>query len=89
MPLKSAKKTKRRSVPKLPSSFSEALAAGYTVQEQLSSWQFRTANKREGFLMLTKGKVNSSTLVVPCVALYDLGAPYFLDSKRPDGQGRP
>jgi hypothetical protein len=39
MPLKSsAKKAKRHSAPRLPSSFSEALAAGYTVQEQLSSW---------------------------------------------------
>jgi hypothetical protein len=89
MPSRTAKKTKRRSAPKLPNSFSEALSVGYTVHEQLSTWQFRTANKREGFLMLTKGKATSSTLVVPYIALYDLAAPYFLDSKRPDEVRQP
>jgi hypothetical protein len=65
-----------------PQSFEEALKQGWTIHEQLSSWHFKTANKRDGFLFLTRegsGK-NSKTLIVPFVALYELRKPYFLDS---------
>lgn len=68
-----------------PQSFAEALKQGWTIHEQLSSWCFKTANKRDGFLSLTRegsGK-GSRTLIVPFVALYELQKPYFLDSVQP------
>jgi len=61
-----------------PHSFEEALDHGWTIHEQLSSWQFHTANKREGFLFLTREGASNKTLIVPYVALYELRAPYFL-----------
>ena len=66
---------------RVPRSFEEALDHGWTIHEQLSSWQFRTANKREGFLFLARHGVGNKTLIVPYVALYELRAPYFLGSE--------
>lgn len=64
-----------------PRSFEEALTKGWTIHEQLSSWNFKRANKREGFLLLTKGA--SKTLMVRYTALYELGEPYFLKVDQP------
>ena len=66
-----------------PRSFNEALEKGWKIHEQLSSWNFKTANKREGFLLLTNGKASSKTLMVRYTALYELGEPYFLEVDRP------
>jgi hypothetical protein len=62
-------------------SLEEALDSGWAIHEQLSSWQFRTANKREGFLFLTRHGAGNKTLIVPYVALYELSTPYFLESE--------
>jgi len=86
MPSKSAKKhqgTKRARHEKgsrlrTPRSFEEALDNGWTIHEQLSSWVFEDANKRDGFLFLTRDK-GSKTLIVPYTAFYELRKPYFLD----------
>jgi hypothetical protein len=61
-----------------PQSFEEALGRGWRVHEQLSSWNFKPANKREGFLILTHSKT-SRTLMVKYTALYELSEPYFLE----------
>jgi hypothetical protein len=86
MPSKTAKRTKRakNSRPTAPVTFVEALESGWTIHEQLSSWVFYDANKREGFFFLTRGK-NSETLIVPYTAYYELRTPYFLGfrNKRP------
>lgn len=82
MPSKTRKalaQSKRKSISgRAPRSFGEALTKGWTIHEQLASWSFNGANKREGFLILTNGKSSSKTLMVKYTALYDLGAPYFL-----------
>ena len=64
-----------------PQSFEAALDSGWKIHEQLTSWQFHTANKREGFLFLTSSGAGNKTLIVPYVALYELRAPYFLESE--------
>ena len=66
--------------PRVPRSFEEALTKGWRIHEQLSSWSFKRANKREGFLVLTKGNA-VKTLTVRYTALYELGEPYFLEVK--------
>ena len=33
-----------------PQSFEKALEQGWTIHGQLSSWNFKTANRRDGFL---------------------------------------
>ena len=63
---------------RVPRSFEEALCKGWRVHEQLSSWNFKPGNKREGFLLLTRPKA-SRTLMVKYAALYELGEPYFLE----------
>ena len=82
-----ATKTKKRSrcltsSGRMPRNFEEALTNGWKIHEQLSSWRFDRANKREGFLLLTNGKPSSKTLMVRYTALYELGEPYFLEGDR-------
>jgi len=63
-----------------PQSLEEALKQGWRINEQLSSWNFTAANKRDGFFFLTRqgsGK-DSKRLIVPFVALYELQKSYFL-----------
>lgn len=66
---------------RVPRSFEEALTHGWRIHEQLSSWNFKPGNKREGFLILTRPKA-SRTLMVKYTALYELGEPYFLEVNR-------
>jgi hypothetical protein len=71
----SGKGSRRRA----PRSFEEALTQGWTIHEQLASWQFKGGNQREGFFFLRKkGPGESRTLMVRHTALYQLGRPYFL-----------
>jgi hypothetical protein len=79
MPSKT-KRTKRAraSKPRVTRSLVDALNQGWEVQEQLSSWSFSGANKREGFFRLTNEHSNG-TLMVRYLALYELGKPYFLE----------
>ena len=63
--------------PKAPLSLEQAFKAGWKINEQLSGWTFTTANKRDGFLLLTKPG-ERRTLYIPFVALYELRRPYFL-----------
>lgn len=79
---RSKKQRKSRSTIRPPRSLAEALAAGWKIGEQLSTWDFRPANKREGFLRLSRGKT-SKTLMVQYTALYSLSAPYFLEDVEP------
>jgi len=65
---------KRRNVPR---SFEAALKQGWQVHEQIGGWTFRSANKRDGFLLLSQPK-DPRTLLVRFVALYELRKPYFL-----------
>ena len=60
-----------------PVSLEKALQSGWKINEQLSGWTFKAANKRDGFLLLTKPG-DRRTLYVPFVALYELRKPYFL-----------
>ena len=80
MPSKIAKRTKhaKKSRPYAPRTFVEALESGWTIHEQLSSWTFYDANKREGFFFLTRRDKDSKTLIVPYTAFYELRTPYFL-----------
>jgi hypothetical protein len=65
-----------------PRSLEEAFAQGWTVHEQLASWQFNGSNRREGFLMLGKGGPGETrTLMVRHLALYELGEPYFVEAR--------
>jgi hypothetical protein len=79
MPTRTAKKHRKakRSL-RAPRNLGEALAGGWKIHEQLSSWNFKLANKLEGFLLLSHGKV-SKTLMVQYKALYEPGEPYFLE----------
>jgi hypothetical protein len=79
---RSKKQRKSRSTIRPPRNLAEALAGGWKIGEQLSTWNFKPANKREGFLLLSHGKA-SKTLVVPYAALYELSAPYFLEDVEP------
>jgi hypothetical protein len=73
------KKLRKGSRHRVPQSLEEALTQGWTVREQLASWQFKGSNRREGFLMLSKkGSSETRTLMVRHTALYELGRPYFL-----------
>ncbi|MGB6876122.1 MAG: hypothetical protein WBD87_08810 [Candidatus Acidiferrales bacterium] len=74
MASKSASKTNRHA---LPLSLEKALDGGWKIQEHLAGWTFTTANKVDGFLMLSHAK-DSRTLMVPFVALYELRKPHFL-----------
>jgi hypothetical protein len=68
------RKRTRRNVPR---TLEAALTQDWKISEELTSWVFRGSNRREGFLMLRK-KGNSETVLVRCVALYELGKPHFL-----------
>jgi hypothetical protein len=89
MPSKTAKAKRRKhaknSRKHTPATFVEALESGWTIHEQLSTWVFYDANKREGFFFLTRGK-NSKTLIVPYAAFYELRTPYFLDGSSSWGE---
>jgi hypothetical protein len=79
MPTRTAKKQRKaKSSLRAPRNLGEALAGGWKIREQLSSWNFKSANKREGFLLLSQGKA-SKTLMVPYKALYEPSEPYFLE----------
>ena len=82
MPSKTAKakrtKHAKNSRPLTPRTFVEALESGWTIHEQLSTWVFYDANKREGFFFLTRRGKDSKTLIVPYTAFYELRTPYFL-----------
>ena len=81
---KTGKRSKRAMASsRTPRSFGEALKKGWRIHEQLSSWNFDRANKREGFLLLISRKASSKTLMVRYTALYELGEPYFLEADRP------
>jgi hypothetical protein len=60
-----------------PRSLEEAFAQGWTIREDLESWQFKGGACREGFLVLEKNG-DTRTLMVRSMALYQLGKPYFL-----------
>ncbi len=70
------KKARKAAKLRTPQSFEDALKQGWKVEEQLSAWNFRHSNKREGFLRLVKAK-SGKTLMVRYSALYDFGTPYF------------
>ena len=74
-------KTKRRSAAakrrNAPPSFKTALEQGWKIHEQIGGWTFTSANKRDGFLLLTQPK-EPRTLLVRFVAFYELRKPYFL-----------
>jgi hypothetical protein len=73
---------RKNSRSRAPRSLEEALAQGWTVREQLASWQFNGSNRREGFLMLGKGGPGETrTLMVRHLALYELGEPYFVEAR--------
>ena len=61
-----------------PRSLVDAVEQNWEIREQLSAWRFKGANARDGFFRLTK-KGSRKTLIVRYRALYDLGAPYFLE----------
>jgi hypothetical protein len=84
MPTRTAKKQRKakRSL-QAPRNLGEALAGGWKIHEQLTTWQFKNANKREGFLILTNGKASSKMLMIRYTAFYELGEPYFLEADRP------
>jgi hypothetical protein len=71
------KKLRKGSRPRVPRSLEEALNQGWKISEDLTSWEFRSGNRREGFLILEK-KGESRMLMVRSMALYQLGRPYFL-----------
>lgn len=81
MPSRTAKKRTRRakdSRPQCPVTFVEALENGWTIHEQLSTWVFYDANKRDGFFFLTRKGSKTPKLIVPFTAYYELRTPYFL-----------
>lgn len=81
MPTKLAKKRRKAHTSlRTPRNFEEAYKAGWRIHEQLSSWDFKQANKREGFLIFSKEKCSSKTLMIRYTALYELGKPYFLEA---------
>jgi hypothetical protein len=74
----SAKGSRRR----VPRNLEEAFKKGWTIREDLESWQFKGSNKRDGFLVLAlvlEKKGETRTLMVRLMALYQLGTPYFLN----------
>jgi hypothetical protein len=72
-----------------PRSLEEAFTQGWTVSEQLASWQFNGGARREGFLMLLKdGPGETRTLMVRYLALYELGKPSFMEAC-PRKRGKP
>jgi hypothetical protein len=71
------KKQRKGSRTRRPRSLEEALNQGWKISEDLTSWEFRSGNRREGFLVLEK-KGETRTLMVRSLALYELGRPYFL-----------
>jgi hypothetical protein len=73
------KKPRKGSRARAPRSLEEALDQGWKISEDLTSWDFRGSNRREGFIFLRK-KGQSETLMLRCVALYELGRPYFLEA---------
>lgn len=76
-----ARRPVRRNDSPAPPSFQAALESGWTIKEQLSSWDFSRANKRDGFLFLKKASA-AATLMVRFNSLYELGEPYFLEVDR-------
>ena len=72
---------RKNSRSRAPRSLEEAFTEGWTVREQLASWQFNGSNRREGFLMLGKdGSGETRTLMVRHLALYELGKPCFVEA---------
>jgi hypothetical protein len=72
---------RKRQETQAPRTLEEALSQGWTVHEDLAGWHFNGSNRREGyFLLKKKGSGETRTLVVRSMALYELGAPYFLDA---------
>lgn len=76
---KREKPRKRAVKTRAPRSLVDAVNQGWEISEQLSSWKFRGANKREGFFILFNKKVSPHQLMVRYTALYELGQPYFLE----------
>jgi hypothetical protein len=64
-----------------PRDLQEALQRGWRIKEQLSTWEFTTSNRREGFLFLTK-EGTRQTLKIAFTAFYDLSRPYFFGAER-------
>jgi len=59
-----------------PKTLQEALQSGWKIDEELSSWGFGSATRREGFLFLKK-RGQRRPVTVPFVAFYQTSRPYF------------
>ena len=64
-----------------PKNLQQALANGWTIDEQLSWWEFHGGNKRTGFLFLKKKSAGGERLILSFTALYDVGRPHFLGER--------